>query len=76
MRIFYVLMTWILLVGGVAFYMDARAIATPIQEFFREEAQGRFVLEITPTFSAEPDAFGLDLDGSTKIGLCCIQIAK
>ena len=50
MRIIYVLLIWVLLVGGVALYMDARATAAPIQEYFREEAEGRFILEITPTF--------------------------
>ncbi len=69
MRIFYVVLIWVLLVGGVALYMDARATAAPLQEFIREEAQGRFILEITPTFSAEPDPFGLDLDGSGKTAL-------
>jgi hypothetical protein len=62
MRFALTALIWLLILGGLSLYIfqrDRRSQA-PIQAPVMHEAAGQnFILEITPTFSPEPDPFAL-----------------
>lgn len=64
MRIPFVILVWIVLVGGLSLYMRHRDAHAPVAGpgVTLDIAEGRYALEVTPTFSAEPDPFALASD--------------
>lgn len=62
MRVFLAAIIWVVLVGGLALYMQSRTVVEPAATWHAEEASGAYALEVTPSFSAEPDPFALDSD--------------
>lgn len=66
MRILLVILIWILMVGGLALYIRARGVPLPGATAPASQATaGHVTLEITPTFTAEPDPFALQT-GTTE----------
>ncbi|MGB3222572.1 MAG: hypothetical protein WBB23_07205 [Desulforhopalus sp.] len=62
MRFVLTALIWLLLLGGLSLYIFQRDRRTqaPIQAPVMQEASGQnFILEITPTFSPQPDPFAL-----------------
>lgn len=72
MRIALTALIWLLMIGGLSLYIDQRdrrlpaPIETPTTEALSMED---YALEITPTFSPEPDPFALKGDPSASAGL-------
>jgi len=72
MRFALVALIWLIMVGGLTLYIRQRdsrlppAIRTPITEAVPLE---EYVLEITPTFSPEPDPFALQSDPAASASL-------
>lgn len=64
MRIPFVVLIWVVLVGGLSLYMRHRDAHTPVAGagVTLNLAEGRYALEVTPTFAAESDPFALASD--------------
>lgn len=63
-RIPFVILIWALLLGGMAFYMrqrDSRREPVPLAKA-TARAEGRFTIEVTPTFPPVADPFALRTD--------------
>jgi hypothetical protein len=61
MRILLAAIIWVVLVGGLAWYMNQRTGAATVTTQERAEAPGIYAVTLTPTFSAAPDPFALRL---------------
>jgi hypothetical protein len=72
MRIALTVLIWLLMVGGLSLYIQQRdrrlppGIQTPTTE---AESMEGYTLEITPTFSPEPDPFALQRDPAASATL-------
>ncbi|MFH1116051.1 MAG: hypothetical protein V1792_19225 [Pseudomonadota bacterium] len=53
---------WVLLIGGLAVYMQSRETASVGAAYKLHGAEGVFALRITTTFAAEPDPFALQTE--------------
>lgn len=62
MRIVAAILIWVVLVGGVSLYMERREQITPPPEYVRPKAPGIYALDVTASFSVEPDPFAVQLD--------------
>lgn len=64
-------LVWIICVGGVALYMNQRDTATPIDNAItlvaKAASKHTFDLEITTTFSPQPDPFALTTETTPAI---------
>lgn len=74
MRIFITLLIWIGLFGGLLLYMHHRgtAAAATASHFEIQYTEDTYSLVLTPTFTAEPDPFALDIgddDGPAALRL-------
>ncbi len=68
MRFILTLLIWIVMVGGLWLYTwqrDAGLPDAPPEAKAVEQAQGRFTLEVTPTFTIASDPFALQLGSSS-----------
>ena len=72
MRFILVALIWLVLIGGLSFYIQQRDARIPP----RAEAQvslqavsGNYALELTPTFGAAPDPFALQVEGEAPATL-------
>jgi hypothetical protein len=62
MRFALVALAWLILVGGLSFYIherDSRPAVEISKPAVREAARGNYTLEVTPTFSTAADPFAL-----------------
>ena len=65
MRFALVALAWLILVGGLSFYIherDSRPAAEISKPAVQKAARGNYTLEITPTFSTAADPFALQGD--------------
>ena len=62
MRVLLAGCIWVVLVGGLALYMHGERAPEPTSVVATQSARGAFALELTASFSAEPDPFALVLD--------------
>lgn len=71
MRIFFVLFLWIAMIGGLTLYMHDRDAHAPVAATAVKlsAAEGKYSVEVTPTFSAEPDPFALVSDRDAAAAL-------
>lgn len=74
MRPVAALLIWIVLVGGLWAYMNTRGSIREAASFKPTVARGSFQLEVTPTFSAEPDPFALQTDDETKAPALTVRV--
>ena len=66
MRLLVALCVWVVIVGGLALYMNVQETTHAGPAVVEQRAAGTFTLEITPSFTAEPDPFALLLDEKIK----------
>jgi hypothetical protein len=69
MRIVLAVFVWVALIGGLATYMQAREHVKPAVKHEFRHATDRYDLEITTTFSMEPDPFALRTDDAAPPAL-------
>lgn len=72
MRFILTALIWLVLIGGLSFYIyqrDARIIPRAQAKVAVEVAAAGYLLEVTPTFGAEPDPFALQDDGQAPATL-------
>ena len=63
MRFVYVILVWTVLVGGLELFLKQRNAYAPITQYVPPaQAAGHYRLEVTTTFSIEPDPFALQID--------------
>ncbi|MHC1724821.1 MAG: hypothetical protein AB9866_02160 [Syntrophobacteraceae bacterium] len=77
-RIAAVLLLWVVVFGGLHLYLKRfeamrPAAASPPRQV---ESSGSYALEITTTFSVEPDPFALQTDSSGKPAALLIRIGQ
>lgn len=72
MRFILTALIWLLILGGLSLYIFQRDRRTqvPVQAPIMHEVAGQnFILEITPTFSPEPDPFALQTEDADSPSL-------
>ncbi len=74
MRLIIAVCIWFLLVGGLFAYMHEREKGSTAEHYELREATASFTLEITPTFSAEPDPFALQSDTGKKASAIVLKL--
>lgn len=62
MRPLLAIAVWVILVGGLSWYMQTRQEVAAVQSFQPTALETRLTLEITPSFAMEPDPFALQVD--------------
>ena len=72
MRPMVAALIWIVLVGGLTLYTHMREPAKAFKTIAPRTVEGVFALEITPSFTAEPDPFALR--GDTERGAPALTI--
>lgn len=75
-RILLVIVIWIVFVGGLAVYMrhrEASAVGGP-KTIVLKAAAGNYTLEVTPTFSAAPDPFALQVDEAKPAAALVVRL--
>lgn len=74
MRIVLVAITWVVLVGGLALYMNQRSGAAVVVTHDRAAAAGVYRIQLTPTFGATPDPFALRLDENAASAALVVRL--
>lgn len=66
MRPLIAVLIWVVLVGGLLLYVRSRDAVDTAPSFRLVPAQGTYSVEITTTFTAEPDPFALRVEDEEK----------
>ena len=69
MRFLLTAAIWIVFAGSVALFTTRRDARGPVMSYARGPAKGVFAVEVTASFSAEPDPFALDTGKAKPAGL-------
>jgi hypothetical protein len=77
-RIIAAILVWVLFLGGMSLYMHARehSDTVSIKPSGFQIAKDRYSLEITPTFSLQPDPFALQLDNDNTQYTLLVRMGK
>ncbi|MEK7468905.1 MAG: hypothetical protein AAB074_16140 [Planctomycetota bacterium] len=69
MRFLLTALIWVVFVGSVALFTSRRDARGPVASYARAAAKGIFAVEVTASFTAEPDPFALDTGKAKPAGL-------
>ena len=69
LRIIGAILCWVLITGGLWFYMNNRSEPQRIEGEVIEKAEGEYRIELTTSFAAVPDPFALDVGDSPPASL-------
>ena len=62
MRPVLAIAVWVVLIGGLSWYMQTRQEVAAVQGFQPTALEAKITLEVTPSFAVEPDPFALRVD--------------
>jgi hypothetical protein len=74
MRLVIAACIWLVLVGGLFTYMHERDTVGVAEQYQPRRAVASYAIEITPTFSAEPDPFTLQSETGRKASAIILRL--
>ena len=74
MRIVWVILIWLAVIGGLKLYMSQRRQAAPLQTLQFKKAKEHYSLHIAVTFAVEPDPFALQTEEAQSAAALLLRL--